>query len=225
VEVRVSADADRRPQPVPWTFGERPLDEGVAFATAVRDLVSTVLALEFPSQELRALTDVVRAAQQQLATRMPVDRSPRIGPAATTDQRVYIDHSRDIGDYNPCFPRYELRCVDDQGEGAVEFPLLYEGPPGLVHGGFLAVFFDCVLQQLNCDLGLSGKTAALSIRYRRPTPLLTRLDVRARREIVENRIHLSAQLELEGKVLCEAEMTSAVGDRAALPVVSPRRAP
>jgi acyl-coenzyme A thioesterase PaaI-like protein len=208
-----------------WTFGEPPLDEGVAFASAIRDLVSTALALEFPSQELRALTEVLRSAQRQLGTEAAADYSPRIGPTATTDQRVYVDHSRDIGDFNPCFPRYALRCRDDRGDGEVEFPLLYEGPPGLVHGGFLAVFFDCVLQQLNCDLGLTGKTAELTIRYRRPTPLLTRLDVHARREIVGDRIHSSAELELDGKVLCEAEMRSAVGDRAALPVVSPRRRP
>jgi len=219
-----SSPSDPRPNLAPWTFGESPLDEAVAFATAVRDLVSTVLALEFPSQELRALTDVLRAAQQQLGTQMPADPTPRIGPSATADQRVYLDHSRDIGDFNPCFPRYELRCGDDRGEGTVEFPLLYEGPPGIVHGGFLAVFFDCVLQQLNCDLGLTGKTAALSVRYRRPTPLLTRLDVRVRREMDGDRIHSFAELLLEGKVLCEAEMSSAVGDRAALPVVSPRRA-
>ena len=75
------------------------------------------------------------------------------------DQRVYVDHSRDVGNFNPCFPVY-VSCADDRGEGSVEFPLLYEGPPGIVHGGFLAVFFDCVLQQLNCDLGLAGKTAS-----------------------------------------------------------------
>ncbi len=220
-----SSPSGPRPTQGPWSFGESPLQEGVAFATAVRDLVSTVLALEFPSQELRALTDILLAARQQLATQMPTDPTPRVGDAATPDQRVYLDHSRGIGDFNPCFPRYELRCLDDRGEGTVEFPLLYEGPPGIVHGGFLAAFFDCVLQQLNCDLGLSGKTAELSIRYRRPTPLLTRLSVRARREIVENRIHSFAELELEGKVLCEAAMRSAVGDRAALPAVSPRRRP
>ena len=211
------------PRPDRWTFGEVPLEEGVAFATAVRDLVSTALALEFPSQELRAVTDVLRDTERRLVAEASADPTPRIGPGATAEQRVYLDHSRDIGDFNPCFPRYELHCADDRGEGSVEFPLLYEGPPGLVHGGFLAVFFDCVMQQLNCDLGLTGKTAALTVRYRRPTPVLTRLVVHARREIVDDRIHSSAELELDGKALCEAEMRSAIGDRTALPAVSPRR--
>ena len=142
---------------------------------------------------------------------------------ATPDQRVYVDHSRDVGDYNPCVPRYELDVRGTEGHGTVEFPVCYEGPPGIVHGGFVAVFFDCVLQQLNCDLGLAGKTAELTLRFRRPTPLLTPLVVHATRTIDGTRIRSHAELRLGEKVLCEAEMAAAVGDRAALPAVSPRR--
>src|SRR4029077_16827241 len=123
------------------------------------------------------------------------------------------DHSRDVGSYNPFFPDYDLAVDDDGARGTVSFPVCYEGPPGIVHGGFLAVFFDCVLQQLNCDLGLAGKTAELSVRFRRPTPLLTPLVVHASRSIEGDRIHASARLEVGDKVLCEAEMRAAVGDR------------
>jgi len=211
------------PRPDRWTFGEVPLEEGVAFATAVRDLVSTALALEFPSQELRAVTDVLRDTERRLVAEASADPTPRIGPGATAEQRVYLDHSRDIGDFNPCFPRYELHCADDRGEGSVEFPLLYEGPPGLVHGGFLAVFFDCVMQQLNCDLGVAGKTASLALRYRRPTPVLTPLHFVATREVDGDRIQSHAELVLDDTVLCQAEMSAVAGSRDALPQVSPRR--
>ena len=90
--------------------------------------------------------------------------------------------ARDVGDYNPCFPRLRApgRGRRQCARAPSSFPVCYEGPPGIVHGGFLAVFFDCVLQQLNCDLGLAGKTAELSLRFRRPTPLLTPLVVHAR---------------------------------------------
>ena len=209
----------------PWTFGNPPLPEVVELAGALRDLTSTVLSLERTSPELESLTAVLRDAQQRLAATAPADASPRIGAHASDDQRVYVDHSRDVGTYNPCFPRYDFR-VDDasgSGTGTVEFPVCYEGPPGIVHGGFLAVFFDCVLQQLNCDLGLAGKTAELSLRFRRPTPLLTPLVVHASRSIAGDRIESSVRLELGERVLCEAEMRAAVGDRSALPAVSPRR--
>ena len=206
-----------------WTFGEAPLPELEALASALRDLTSTALALEQPSAELRRLTDEVRAAQARLAGELPRDLRPRVGADAGADQRVYIDHSRDIGDYNPCVPVYDLACADDRAEGSVEFPIAYEGPPGIVHGGFLAVFFDCVLQQLNCDLGLTGKTVGLSLRYRRPTPLLTRLRVLATREIDGDRIRSRGELLLDDTVLCEAEMSAVASNREALPTVSPRR--
>jgi len=207
----------------PWTFGESPLEDGRRIATVLRELIGTVLALELPGEELCVLADHLEAAAARLSLLLPLDLRPRVGSAPTDDQRVYLDHSRDIGEFNPCFPSYELRCADDSGEGTVEFPLLYEGPPGIVHGGVLAQFFDCVLQQLNCDLGLTGKTSDLSVRYRRPTPLLTRLEVHARREVGATRIHSFAELRHDGKVLCEAEMRAVVSDRAALPAVSPRR--
>jgi hypothetical protein len=181
-----------------------------------------VLSLEAPTPELTALLGDLRDAREALAEHAPVDLRPRVGPDATADQRVYLDHSRDIGDYNPCFPRYELTCADDRGTGTVEFPVAYEGPPGIVHGGFLAVFFDCVLQQLNCDLGLTGRTSDIAVRYRRPAPILTRLEVRAERAVEETRIRSSAELRLDDTVLCRAEMHAVVGDRTKLPAVSPR---
>ena len=140
---------------------------------------------------------------------------------------MYVDHSRDVGDYNPCFPRYEFAVDADgsTGRGTVEFPVCYEGPPGIVHGGFLAVFFDCVLQQLNCDLGLAGKTAELSLRFRRPTPLLTPLVVHAERTVEGSRIHSQARARSATTRCCaKRRCAPPLGDRAALPAVSPRRA-
>jgi hypothetical protein len=40
----------------PWSFGEAPLGDGVAFAVAARDLISAALALERPTETLRSLT-------------------------------------------------------------------------------------------------------------------------------------------------------------------------
>jgi hypothetical protein len=206
-----------------WTFGETPLPETVELAAVLRDLMGTALALEQPSEELRAVVAELAAAQRRLAAQLPADPAPRLGADADPARRVYLDHSRDVGEYNACFPRYELDAHDDHAEGRVEFPTVYEGPPGVVHGGFLAVFFDCVLQQLNCDMGQAGKTRSLALRYRRPVPILTELAVTAHRTITDGAIESSGELSLDGTVLCAAEMTAVLGDRAALPVVSPRR--
>lgn len=207
----------------PWSFGEAPLPAVVELADVLRELTSTILSMERTSPELEHLAAVLRESQRRLAADAPVDPSPRIGERATPDQRVYVDHSRDVGSYNPFFPDYQLRAEGSAAQGTVSFPVCYEGPPGIVHGGFLAVFFDCVLQQLNCDLGLAGKTAELSLRFRRPTPLLTSLVVHAERSIEGSRIRSRAELLLDDTLLCEAEMLAAAGNRDALPTVSPRR--
>ncbi|HUP75734.1 MAG TPA: PaaI family thioesterase [Acidimicrobiales bacterium] len=211
-----------------WTFGEAPLAETVALAAALRDLAGKALALEQPTPEIRQFTAEVVALGKRLEAILPSDHRPRVGPLGPSpgdDRRVYLDHSRDIGDYNPCFPQYRLSCADDRGEGEVDFPDLYEGPPGIVHGGFLALLFDCVLQQLNCDLGVAGKTMNINVRYRRPTPLRTKLRIVATREIADKKIHSKAQLYREDELLCEAEMTAVAGNRESLPYVSPRRPP
>ena len=103
------------------------------------------------------------------------------------------------------------------------FPIAFEGPPGVVHGGFLAVFFDCVIQHHNCDLGVAGKTTSLSLRYRRPTPLTKELQFEISRATADDRIVSTGQLTLDGDLLCEARMEAVAGNRAALPQVSPRR--
>jgi hypothetical protein len=206
-----------------WTFGVAPLPEVVDLAHELRELANVMLALESAPAELRVLTEHVRAAREVLARDLPTDLSPRLGPDAEPGQRVYVDHSRDVGEYNPGFPLYSLTCADDRADGEVEFPLCYEGPPGIVHGGFLAVFFDCVLQQLNCDLGVAGKTATIALRFRRPTPLLRRLRVAARRKVDGDRIHSEAELYDGDELLCAAEMSAVAGRVENLPAVSPRR--
>ena len=96
----------------------------------------------------------------------------------------------------------------DTASGRVTFPLVYEGPPGLVHGGFLAVFFDCVTQHQSCAAGRTGKTRSLTVTFRRPTPILTELRfdiVRARRD---GQVTSTARLLLDDEVLCIGEFNT-----------------
>ncbi len=209
--------------PERWEFGNAPLPEVVALAGELRTLLDAVLALEAAPPELADLTARVRAAREAMTPALPADPAPRIGDAATDAMRVYVDHSRDVGAYHPAFPEYTLRCADDRAEGEVTFPIVYEGPPGVVHGGFLALFFDCVLQQLSCDMGRAGKTTRLALRYRRPTPLGRPLRVEAERSVEGDRIHSEARLLDGDELLCSAEMSAFAGNRADLPAVSPRR--
>lgn len=204
----------------PWTFGVAPLPQTVRAAARLRRVTSLVLSLEHPDPHLDALIDALDEAERTLSP--PADPSPRVGDRA--DGRVYLDHSRHIGRFNPGVPEYQIVVDGDHASGVVDFPVAYEGPPGIVHGGFLALFFDAAIQHHNCDVGVAGKTTALAVRYRRPAPLRTELRFTLARSVDGARICSTGELRTGEVVLCEARLDAVKGARARLPAVSPRRA-
>jgi hypothetical protein len=190
-------------------FGEAPLAQTVAAAAAIRRLSSTLLALEHPHPVVDAMLAKFAEWEGELAAAAPRDNAPRIGEVENDPRRVYLNHATDIGAYNPCFPEYSFDHMDvDRAGGRVLFPLVYEGPPGLVHGGFLAAFFDCVIQHHSCVTGLSGKTRSLNVTFRRPTPILTELRFDIVRSEVERGVTSTARLLLDGEVLCVGEVNT-----------------
>jgi len=208
---------------VRWTFGVAPLPEAIELAERMRSVAGLVLSIDAPHPAVARLAAALREAEAALRPVAPADPRPRIGPDAAPDRRVYIDHARDVGAFNPCFPTYRIEVDGDRAAGTVRFPVVFEGPPGLVHGGFVALLFDAVVQHHNCDVGLAGKTTSLAVRYRRPTPLETDLAFEVERAVADGRIRSTARLLHDGAVLCEAEVQAIAGDRSALPAVSPRR--
>jgi hypothetical protein len=217
--------SEQGPSAERWTFGEEPLDQTVELAGVLRDLIAAALALEAPAPGLAHLLGHLRVATDELAAEVPPGVGPRVGDAVDGDGRVYLDHAYDVGRYNPAFPVYDIAVEGDHAHGTVEFPIVYEGPPGLVHGGFIGVLFDCVIQHHNCELNLAGKTTDLDVRYRRPTPVATPLTFEIDRRLEDERIVSDARLLRDGKVCAEAQMRAVAGNRANLPAVSLRRPP
>jgi hypothetical protein len=190
-------------------FGEAPLAQTMAAAGAMRRLSSLLLSMEHNHATVDAMLAKFVEWEGELAAAAPRDNAPRIGVIDDDARRVYLNHATDIGAYNPCFPEYRFDDLDaQQAGGRVFFPLVYEGPPGLVHGGFLGVFFDCVIQHQNCVTGLSGKTRSLVVTYRRPTPVLTELRFDIVRSQIERGITSTARLLLDDEVLCTGEVNT-----------------
>ena len=208
-----------------WEFGEPPLAQTEILADLLRRVIGLATALEHEDPAVAELIDHLVITEQQLATRVPALTSPRVGAGVDSEGRVYLDHARHIGAFNPCVPEYAIEVDGHRASGKVNFPLAYEGPPGLVHGGFIAVFFDCVMQHHNCDVGSSGKTTSLALRYLRPTPLGTDLRFSIERATDGKRITSQARLIDGDTVLCEAEMSAIASDPTRLPMVSPRKSP
>jgi hypothetical protein len=186
-------------------YGEQPLAQTVAAAGALRRLTGLLLSLEHEHPTVDAMIAQFADWERELAGATSADPTPRVG-AGGEDRRVYLDHAFDVGAYNPCFPEYAFDHLDDEtAYGRVTFPLVYEGPPGLVNGGFLAVFFDCITQQQSCAAERTGKTRSLTVSFRRPTPILTELRFDIARSEDEGRVTSTARLLLGDEVLCIGE--------------------
>ncbi|MGB3331876.1 MAG: hypothetical protein WBA79_03625 [Mycobacterium sp.] len=191
-------------------FGEQPLPQTVAVAGAMRRLTGLLLALEHSHPAVDDMLTQFADWERQLAAVAAVEAMPRLEDADGQAGRVYLGHAFDVGSFNACFPEYRFDHLDGQtASGTVTFPLPYEGPPGLVHGGFLGVFFDCVTQHQSCAAGSAGRTRSLLVSYRRPTPILTELDFDIVRTEVERGIASTARLLHRGEVLCTGEVTTA----------------
>ncbi len=122
------------------------------------------------------------------------------------DPFAFFDHSPMLGAANPLAPPIELWLEDDHLAGRARFDAAYEGPPGCVHGGYVAAAFDEVLGSTQSLSGTPGMTARLVVNYRAPTPLHTELRFVGRLDRVEGRkIFTTGELWADDVLCAEAE--------------------
>lgn len=119
----------------------------------------------------------------------------------------FLDRSPFMGLMNPLAPPMTawLEKKDtEHGEicGRVVFSEPYEGPPGHVHGGYIAAVFDEVLGQAQSLSGRPGMTGRLSVSYRSPTPLFSDLRLRGWIEKIEGRKIFTHGTLHHGDTLC-----------------------
>ena len=132
------------------------------------------------------------------------------------ERYAFFDHSPFIGLSNPLSPPIEMRYLTDSVEAHVTFGAAYEGPPGCVHGGYVAAAFDELLGCAQSLSGTQGMTARLIINYRSPTPLATPLRMEGELVSREGRKITASGRLFDGDRLCaEAEglFISFDGDR------------
>ncbi|MEO3783032.1 PaaI family thioesterase [Actinocorallia sp. B10E7] len=173
-------------------------------AAEVRRLNEAAVHTELPEDELEELTAQVRALTDRLNT---VRRD--LPPISGTGESGMLQQLAGpvTGVLNPIAPPCQVEFLED-GSVRTGFTLntVYEGPPGLVHGGVSAMIMDQLLGLAANGRGVSGLTATLEMRYRRPTPLGEPLTAEARIDRVEGRrTHAVGRiLNAEGKVTIEA---------------------
>jgi len=117
-----------------------------------------------------------------------------------------FDNSPIMGKANPLAPPMHLDLGADLVTGTVTCGSAYEGPPGHVHGGYVAAMFDELLGFTQSLSGHPGMTARLIIQYRSPTPLHTDLRCEGRIVSVEGRkITCTGELYAGDQLCAEAE--------------------
>jgi thioesterase superfamily protein len=199
----VSEAAPGLPDPPDFATPER-----ARLAEAVRQLIDAVMTNEGDDPEL--LLDIAAEAEG-LAERLGSGRGegPGYAPRSHGD---YLPRSPVVGEASPLAPRIDWDLSDDaiDGKPGIEahgvFGAPYEGPPGHVHGGMIALAFDEVLGIANIAGEHPGMTGRLTIHYRRPTPLFHELHFRAAVDRVEGRRIMSRAQLWDGETLtAEAE--------------------
>lgn len=180
--------------------------ERAELAGALRGLIDAVMTSE--DADGSELTAVARDVER-LTTRLGGGREegPGYRPRSHGD---YLPRSPIVGEASPLSPRLDWNEVEADGRTSVEgrgtFGAAYEGPPGFVHGGWIACAFDEMLGIANISAGHPGMTARLTVHYRRPTPLFKELRFRAWLDRVEGRRIMSRAEVWDGETLtAEAE--------------------
>jgi acyl-coenzyme A thioesterase PaaI-like protein len=130
-----------------------------------------------------------------------------LDPDNCVDEDSYRSHMSLVGGLShPAAPQLAMAVDGDSATGEVVVGPLFQGGPGLVHGGVIALLIDHAMGCVAARPDRPAMTARLTVRYRRPTPLAVPLTVSVRLDRIEGRqLHLSASIVAEGEVTVEAD--------------------
>ena len=158
-----------------------------------------------PEQLAEAAAAVERAAAILDPVTPPWVASMPALPRPELEPHEFFPFSPVIGWYSPIAPPIEIEVRDGVVRGHGTLGAAYEGPPGCVHGGVIALLFDEVLGIANIASGVGAMTGTLTIVYRSPTPLYGELRFEAHTQSIEGRkIHTVGTLHVGDRLCAEA---------------------
>jgi acyl-coenzyme A thioesterase PaaI-like protein len=207
----VSAPSDRAPSDRAPSDRAPSLTQSVdpdrrRLADATRALVDAVTRVrdDADPEALARATAAVEAATAGLAGPGVLREGNR--SAVPRAYHHYLPSSLLVGQAHPLAPLGAPEFADGVLTVRVRFGATYEGPPGYVHGGIVALAFDELFGMCNVCHGQGGLTGRLTVRYRAPTPLhrdLTMTAWLASRE--GRRTHVRGALHAGDPLTAEAE--------------------
>ena len=174
-------------------------------AEAMRLVIERLVPSNAPTEELRlAAEGLERYAEALRAHPRLIKVMGHSETANAGNVGAFFDQSPLIGLANPLAPPITIAKSGERTALAkVTFGSAYEGPPGSVHGGFVAAAFDEVLGFVQSLSGNPGMTGTLTVRYRKPTPLHRELTIEGEWVRSEGR-----KTFCEGKILVDGVLTA-----------------
>ena len=176
-----------------------------ALADQLRGLIGDLVMLDVEAVDDDDLADVEE--------RIILLRKAFAGLADVRDRGLHLagadaslfERSPLSGRSNALATPLSLQFVGDLTYGTATFGEAYEGPPGLVHGGYVIAVFDDLLGVAQAASGVAGLTGTLEVRLRGGTPLHRQISYEAGVTSVSGRkVTAWGRSMLDGQVLAEA---------------------
>lgn len=187
---------------VPSVLSELPAQR-LALAARIRELVDALVRTDADDAELRDAADRIAAVTGNL-------NRYRRDSALLLVQRDEGDftsvHNPVEGPGSPIAPPLtDFRVEDGVLRASALLGVVYEGPPGRAHGGWVAALLDHAVGRAASMSGSAAMTVSLTVRYRKGTPLDVPLDIEGRFVRREGRkVHTTAEIRAGGEVTAEA---------------------
>jgi acyl-coenzyme A thioesterase PaaI-like protein len=173
-------------------------------AESIRRLIDVSIRTETGPAAVAAAKSKIDSATEALSDML---HPGPVGVHRMPDGQTVAWGNAVVGVRNPVAPPLVIHH-DPDGLVWSEFVLgaPYEGPPGHVHGGVSALVLDHVLGAIAHRPDRPAYTGTLTLRYRRPTPLVRPLRAEARIERTEGvKIFAVGHLADEDGLTVEAE--------------------
>ena len=177
-------------------------------AIATRALNEKLVNTDIDPELAAALTEKIEGLTAELNQAQQVDG---LVDMAKRGERGSIDDVMGElvsvgGRSHPCSPELLWQEASNRITGTVRFNQAFEGPPGHVHGGWVAGVLDHIMGMTHVRTGHPGMTGGLSVRYLKPTPLNQLIEISAEATELDGK-----RTEVKGTMRC-GETTTATAE-------------
>ena len=177
-------------------------------ASATRALNEKLVSTDIGPELAATLTKKIEGLTAELSQTQQVDGL--VDMAKRADRGTIDDVMGELvsvgGRSHPCSPELLWQEASNRITGTVRFNQAFEGPPGHVHGGWVAGVLDHIMGMTHVRTGHPGMTGGLSVRYLKPTPLNQLIEISAEATELDEK-----RTEVKGTMRC-GETTTATAE-------------